>query len=86
MNRLTNDTKVCADALTKVLPDLCEMSARLFSAVIVLIVMQPKFAYVILPGGALLMIVTVLFRSRLKELHSLIQKKDGDLGSSIRNG
>lgn len=79
MNRLTNDTKVCADALTKVLPDLCEMSARLLSAVIALIVMQPKFAYVILPGGALLMAVTFLFRSRLKELHSVIQEKDGDL-------
>lgn len=79
MNRLTNDTKVCADALTKVLPDLCEMSARLLSAVIALIVMQPKFAYVILPGGVILMAVTFLFRSRLKDLHSVIQEKDGDL-------
>lgn len=79
MNRLTSDTKVAADGLTQVLPNLCEMSARLLAAVIALIVMQPKFAYIIVPGGLLLLVVTFLFRTRLKSLHQTIQEKDGDL-------
>lgn len=79
MNRLTNDTKVAADGLTQVLPNLCEMSARLLAAVIALIVMQPKFAYIIVPGGIILLVVTFLFRTRLKALHQTIQEKDGDL-------
>ena len=79
MNRLTNDAKVSADGMTQVIPNLCEMSARLLAAVIALIVMQPKFAYIILPCGLLLLLVTFLFRTRLKALHSVIQEKDGQL-------
>lgn len=79
MNRLTNDAKVAAEGLTQVLPNLCEMGARLLAAVIALIVMQPKFTYIIIPGGVVLFLVTFLFRTRLKTLHSVIQERDGQL-------
>ena len=79
MNRLTNDTKVVADGLTQVLPNLCEMVARLAAAVIALIVMQPKFSYIILPGGLILIVASLMFRTRLKDLHQVIQERDGFL-------
>lgn len=79
MNRLTSDTKVAADGFAQVLPNFCEMSSQLLAAVIALIVMQPKFAYVIVPGGLVLIVVTFLFRTKLKMLHKSIQEKDGQL-------
>lgn len=79
MNRLTNDTRVVADGLSEVLPDLCEMAARLVAAVVALVVLQPWFAAVLLPGGVLLIVLSYLFRNRLKQLHKVIQERDGDL-------
>ena len=79
MNRLTNDTKVVADGLSEVLPDLCEMFARLVAAIASLVVLQPKFAYILLPGGLLVIALTYVFRNRLKRLHKTIQEKDGEL-------
>ena len=79
MNRLTSDTKVAADGFAQVLPNFCEMSSQLMAAVIALVVMQPKFAFVIVPGGLVLIVVTFLFRTKLKMLHKNIQEKDGQL-------
>ena len=79
MNRLTSDTRVAADGLIQVFPNLCEMAARILAAIAALLVMQPRFAYVIVPGGAILIVVTFIFRTRLKTLHQNIQEKDGEL-------
>lgn len=79
MNRLTNDTKVVADGLAEVLPDLCEMLARLVAALVSLLVIEPRFAYILIPGGLLLILLTYVFRTRLKVLHKGIQERDGEL-------
>lgn len=79
MNRLTSDTKVVADGMVQVLPNLCEMSARLIAAVAALILMQPEFTVVLVPGGILLILLTFLFRTRLKGMHAAIQEQDGAL-------
>lgn len=79
MNRLTSDTKVAAEGMTQVLPNLCEMLSRLLAAIIALIAMQPRFAYIIIPGGLVLIVITFLFRTRLKLLHKHIQEEDGKL-------
>ncbi len=79
MNRLTNDTKVVADNLIRILPGFAGMLVRLVGAVALLLILQPEFAIVLIPGGILLILLTVLFRRRLKKLHSEIQQKDGDM-------
>ena len=79
MNRLTNDTRVVADGMAQVLPDLCEMLARLVAALVSLLIIEPRFAYILIPGGLLLILLTYVFRTRLKKLHKTIQEKDGDL-------
>ena len=79
MNRLTNDTRVVADGMAQVLPDLCEMLARLVAALVSLLIIEPRFAYILIPGGLLLILLTYIFRTRLKKLHKTIQEKDGDL-------
>ena len=79
MNRLTSDTRIVADHLVDLLPSLTGMMIRLVGAVIMLLILQPGFAVVLVPGGILLIGITFLFRRKLKALHKDIQEKDGAL-------
>ena len=79
MNRLTSDTKVVADNMVQILPGLTGMLVRLTGAVFLLLLMQPQFAMVLVPGGILLILLTFLFRKVLKTLHKRIQEEDGRL-------
>ena len=79
MNRLSSDTVVVADGLTQILPGAAGMLTRMVGAVIMLFWMEPRFLYVILPGGLLLLLLTYGFRKILKQLHKKIQEADGRL-------
>lgn len=79
MNRLTSDVVVVSDGLTQILPGVVGMLTRMVCAVLLLFVMEPRFVYVILPGGLLLILLTYGFRKVLKQLHKKIQEADGRL-------
>ncbi|MGN0692342.1 MAG: ABC transporter ATP-binding protein, partial [Oscillospiraceae bacterium] len=79
INRLTNDTVVCANGLTDILPGLVEMAVKMCGALVMIILLEPRFMYVLIPGGILLIILTYAFRKVLKRLHKSIQEKDGKL-------
>ena len=77
MNRLTNDTKVVSDAYVDILPGLAGMGVKLVGALVMILVLQSVFAVILIPGGALMIFLTWLFRKRLKSLHRRIQEADG---------
>ena len=79
INRLTNDTVVCANGLTDILPGLAEMAVKMCGALVMIILLEPRFMYVLIPGGILLILLTYAFRKVLKRLHKSIQEKDGKL-------
>ena len=79
LNRLTNDTVVVANAWVEILPGLIGMVVKMISAVIMLIVLDSRFAMIILPFGALLILLTYAFRRVLKKLHKKVQESDGRL-------
>ena len=79
LNRLTNDTKVVAEGYTEIIPGLAGMSLRLISALCMIIVLDARFAAVIIPGGIMLIVLTYAFRKKLKSLHKQMQEKDGKL-------
>ena len=79
LNRLTNDTVVVADSYVEILPGLVGMVVKLISAVIMMIVLDWRFACVLLPCGILLIIFTYAFRKVLKRLHKQVQERDGKL-------
>lgn len=79
MNRLTSDTMVVANGLTEILPGLTGMAVKLVGAVLMLIVLEPRVLYMILPGGLLLIVFSFGFRRAMKTLHSDVQKQDGVL-------
>lgn len=79
LNRLTSDTVVVANACTDIVPGFTGMAVRLFGAIAMLLVLQPRFTLAVLPGAALLITVTWLFRGRLKRMHKTIREADGKL-------
>ncbi len=79
MNRLTSDTVVVGDGLTQIIPGAAGMLARLLGASVTLLLLEPRFGFLILPGGLLLMVLTLGFRRVLKRLHKKIQEADGSL-------
>ncbi len=79
MNRLTNDTKVVADGYIEIIPGLIGMTVRLCSALVMIILLDSRFALILFLGGAGLLIFTYLFRKKLKLLHKEIQESDGRL-------
>ena len=77
MNRLTNDTVVVTNGYVDILPGLFGMAVKLMSALVMIIVIEPKFSAILIPGGAILAFTTVLFRKVMKRLHKNVQESDG---------
>ena len=79
LNRLTNDTVVVANGYTEIIPGIAGMAVKMISAVIMIIILQPWFTWIIIPGGTVMVILTYAFRKVLKRLHKNVQEKDGSL-------
>ena len=79
LNRLTNDTVVVADACVDIIPGMAGMMVKMVSALVIIIAMEPRFAVILIPGGALFILFTWIFRRKLKQLHKGVQEADGSL-------
>ena len=79
LNRLTNDTVVVAESYVDIFPGLAGMVVKLISALVMIIVLDVRFAMVIIPGGVALIFLTYAFRKVLKRLHKNVQENDGKL-------
>ena len=77
MNRLTSDTVVVADGLTQILPGAAGMAVKMAGAFAAILILEPRFLYILIPGGVLLIILTYSFRKIMKRLHKQIQEADG---------
>lgn len=84
INRLTNDTVVTSNAIVEIFPGIVGMTVKLFAALIMILKLEPRFAYILFPCGALLIFFTYVFRKKLKRLHKKIQEKDGNLRTFLQ--
>ena len=76
-NRLTSDAKITADGIVEILPGIIGMLVKMTGAFLMLLVIEPKFMYFLIPGGATLMILTYAFRKILRKMHKTVQESDG---------
>ena len=79
LNRLTNDAVVVANSMMEILPGLVGMGVKLVCAIVMLVVLDRRFSAILIPGGALLVLFSWLFRKVLKKLHKSVQERDGAL-------
>lgn len=79
MNRLTSDTVVVADGMTQILPGMAGMAVKLTGALAALLWLEPRFLFIMIPGGILMLFFSYAFRRVLKRMHRQIQEADGRL-------
>lgn len=79
MNRLTSDTVVVADGMGQIIPGVAGMLVKMVGALVMILMLEPGFRYILIPGGILLIILTYGFRKVLKRLHKRVQESDGNL-------
>ena len=77
MNRLTSDTVVVAEGLATIVPGVAGMVTKMAGALVAILIMEPRFAYILVPGGIFMVLLTYIFRKQLKKLHKQMQEKDG---------
>lgn len=77
MNRLTSDTVVVSEGLATIVPGVAGMITKMVGALVIILIMEPRFAYILVPGGVLLVLLSYIFRKQLKKLHKQMQEKDG---------
>ncbi|MBP5261298.1 MAG: ABC transporter ATP-binding protein [Clostridiales bacterium] len=77
LNRLTNDTTIIANSYTEIIPGFAGMAVKMLSALIMIIVLDLRFALIIIPLGIILGTLTFAFRKNMKKLHKNVQEKDG---------
>ena len=79
MNRLTSDTTVVARGVTQIVPDMISMLIRLIGGLVAILWLEPRFIYILVPGGMAMLLLTYEFRKILKRLHKSVQEADGTL-------
>ncbi|MBQ6213272.1 MAG: ABC transporter ATP-binding protein, partial [Ruminococcus sp.] len=79
LNRLTNDTVIVSQNGVEILPGLVGMIVKMVSAAAMMIVLDYRFALILIPVGVVLFFTTYGFRKVLKRLHKNIQESDGRL-------
>ena len=75
MNRLTSDTVVCADGMTGILPGFLGMLIRLVGSMVLILYLQPGLAVIMIPGGILFLVITVVLRKPLKRFHKRSEER-----------
>ena len=58
VNRLTSDTVVVADGLAQILPGVAGMAVKMAGAMAAILYLEPKFIFILVPGGLLLIFFT----------------------------
>lgn len=75
MNRLTSDTVVVSTGLTEIVPGIAGMAAKMIGAVSMIIVLEPRFIFVIGIGGVLMVVLTTIFRKSSENIIKSCRKK-----------
>ncbi len=79
MNRLTSDAVICANGIVDILPKLIGMVVKLVAAFAMIVLIEPRFGWLLIPAGIVLIVFTSLIRRILKRQHKEVQEKDGKL-------
>ncbi len=84
LSLMNHDLNTFIGSILTLLPSVASMGAKLISALSVLIVLEPKLTYVVLFGGAFVVVVTGIVRRNLKALNKKASKAQGKVSGFIQ--
>ena len=79
LNRLTNDSVLIANHCVEILPGMAGMVVKMISAMVMILILDRRFALILIPAGIVLLVTSYCFRKTMKKLHKNVQEKDGIL-------
>ena len=79
MNRLTNDAIVLGLEFVELLPGMVGTMVRMIAALVMVVMLEQWFVFLLLPGGLIILVLNVAFKGLLKRLFVAIQESDGRL-------
>ncbi len=85
MNRLTSDTMVVASGMTTILPSAVGMGVRMIGAIVMIVVLDFRFIYIIVPVGIVMILLSSSTRKVMKRMHKTIQERDGNLRTYVQD-
>mgnify|MGYP000012304317 FL=1 len=86
MNRLTSDTQVVVNGVVSLLPRAVSLITRLVACAVVLVLMDWRFALIMLVLGGALLFFSRLYGRRMKALHKACQQADGEVRAYMQEG
>ena len=84
MTRLTSDIDVILSAIMNIVPNVTYFIVKLIGIFIVLFSIDWRFALLFVIGGAVILIIMLLFKGTLKNLHKKAQESDGKVRSFMQ--
>ena len=84
MSRLTSDTAKVTDGMTNMIPQLLGVSVKLIGALGVIVALEPRILWLLIPGGLLLMLLTYSYRLKMKQLHKTVQETESSMRSLLQ--
>ena len=84
VNRMFSDVNTVVEGVTSIIPPLLCMATQLVGAVIILAGLDYRFVIVLCGVGILTLIVTLLFKGKMKGMHKDVQFKEGKVHASLQ--
>lgn len=84
MTRLTSDIDVILGAIMSIIPNLTYFIVKLVGIFVVLFSIDWRFAIVFVIGGSVILVIMLLFKGTLKNLHKRAQETDGKVRSFMQ--
>ena len=78
-NRLTNDAVIVANGYVEIIPGMIGMTIKIIGAAIMVYLLDRRLALILIPTGLIFLILTYLFRKKIKIFHKSVQEADGSL-------
>ncbi len=84
MSRLTSDVSNVANGMAHMIPELLGVAVKLVGAVGVIVALEPRVLWLLIPGGLLLMLLTYRYRQKMKALHKTVQEAESSMRSYLQ--
>jgi len=81
---MNHDLQTFISSIMNILPSVTSMFTKLIAALVALIAMEPRIAYVVLIGGAVVVVVTGIVRKNLKALNKQASRAQGKVSGFIQ--
>lgn len=84
VNRMFSDVNTVIDGVTSIIPPLLCMLTQLIGAIIVLAKLDWRFVVVLCLVGIIALVMTLLFKGKMKSMHKDVQSKEGKVHASLQ--